>query len=247
MEYLGKCSIYVVGSTITGFGLDSSDVDMCLVSRSCTAYLPHQRHEVVQQLSLFKKFLQDTSGKMLVLGYTNNTSSRHSFRIFPGIFDRFNLIEARVPILRFFDTLHKLDVDINFNNSVGIRNTHLLQCYSQSKQKTPLDRRIRMMCVFVIFFAVDWRLRPLCLVTKLWAQFHNINNAKNMTISSYSLVLMVINYLQYGTKPCVLPCLHDMYPEKFHVNRDRIEIAASLFAQIIKIILFLCLRSTEKY
>lgn len=62
---------------------------------------------------------------------------------------------------------------------------------------------------------MDWRLRPLVIVVKLWAQFHYINNAKDMTISSYSLVLMVIHYLQYGVKPCVLPCLHEMYPEKF--------------------------------
>lgn len=49
-----------------------------------------------------------------------------------GIFDTFNLIHAKVPILRFKDSLHLLEVDLNFNNCVGIRNTHLLYCYSQS-------------------------------------------------------------------------------------------------------------------
>lgn len=39
-----------------------------------------------------------------------------------------------------------------------------------------------------------------------------------MTISSYSLVLMVIHFLQYGVSPPVLPCLHAMYPDKFVVN-----------------------------
>jgi len=53
------------------------------------------------------------------------------------------------------------------------------------------------------------------LTTKLWAQFHNINNAKDMTISSYSLVLMVIHFLQAGVHPPVLPCLHQVYPDKF--------------------------------
>lgn len=66
-------------------------------------------------------------------------------------------------------------------------------------------------------FTVDWRLRPLTLVVKLWAQHHNINDAKNMTISSYSLVLMVIHFLQYGVSPPILPCLHAMYPDKFLV------------------------------
>lgn len=65
---------------------------------------------------------------------------------------------------------------------------------------------------------MDWRLKPLALVVKLWAQFHNINNAKDMTISSYSLVLMTIHFLQYAVSPPVLPCLHAMYPQKFQVN-----------------------------
>jgi hypothetical protein len=47
-----------------------------------------------------------------------------------------------------------------------------------------------------IIIAVDWRVRPLVLIVKLWAHKHDINNAKNMTISSYSLVLMVIHFLQ---------------------------------------------------
>lgn len=65
---------------------------------------------------------------------------------------------------------------------------------------------------------MDWRLRPLALVVKLWAQFHHINNAKDSTISSYSLVLMVIHFLQCATDPPVLPCLHAMYPQKFLVS-----------------------------
>lgn len=43
-------------------------------------------------------------------------------------------------------------------------------------------------------------MRPLVLVVKLWAQRYGINDAKNMTLSSYSLALMVINFLQ-----CKLP------------------------------------------
>lgn len=69
-------------------------------------------------------------------------------------------------------------------------------------------------------FTVDWRLRPLVLVVKLWAQFHNINNAKDMTISSYSLVLMTIHFLQCAVQPPVLPCLHNMYPHKFQKVHD---------------------------
>lgn len=65
---------------------------------------------------------------------------------------------------------------------------------------------------------MDWRLRPLALIVKLWAQYQNINDARNMTISSYSLVLMVIHFLQYAVHPAVLPCLHKTNPEKFQVR-----------------------------
>lgn len=47
-----------------------------------------------------------------------------------------------------------------------------------------------------MFLTVDWRVRPLVVVVKLWAQCQDINDAKTMTISSYSLVLMVIHFLQ---------------------------------------------------
>lgn len=183
-EYLVKCNsfqlnyalqknyprygLYLVGSSISYFGSKCSDMDICMLA--CTNPNIDSRMEAVYHLHVMKE----------LLGRTN-------------MFQDFNLIEARVPILRFTDRCHKVEVDINFNNSVGIRNTHLLYCYSQ----------------------LDWRVRPMALTVKQWAQYHNINNAKNMTISSYSLMLMVIHFLQVGASPPVLPCLHNLYPEKF--------------------------------
>ncbi|XP_067642222.1 poly(A) RNA polymerase gld-2 homolog B-like isoform X2 [Eurosta solidaginis] len=120
-----RFGLYLVGSTISGFGADTSDVDMCLVSRSASTVEP--RMEALINLTVLRDYL----------------------------------------------------------------------CKS-----------------------VDWRLRPLVLVAKLWAHHHNINNAKNMTISSYSLVLMVIHFLQYAVNPAVLPCLHDMFPDKFTLLRS---------------------------
>lgn len=84
------------------------------------------------------------------------------------------VILAKVPILKFSDAQYGFNIDLNCNNAVGIRNTHLLYCYAQ----------------------LDWRVRPLIVIIKLWAQANKINDAKNMTISSYSLSLMLIHYLQ---------------------------------------------------
>ncbi|XP_070072975.1 poly(A) RNA polymerase gld-2 homolog A isoform X2 [Drosophila takahashii] len=163
-----RYGLYLVGSTISYFGSKCSDMDICMLA--CTNPNMDPRMEAVYHLQLMKELLNRSN-----------------------MFQDFNLIEARVPILRFTDRRHKVEVDINFNNSVGIRNTHLLYCYSQ----------------------LEWRVRPMALTVKQWAQYHNINNAKNMTISSYSLMLMVIHYLQVGASPPVLPCLHKLYPEKF--------------------------------
>lgn len=55
---------------------------------------------------------------------------------------------------------------------------------------------------------------------KLWARRNRINDAYNKTLSSYSLVLMVIHYLQCGCNPPVLPCLQKMMPDVFKPNSD---------------------------
>lgn len=167
-----KYGLFLVGSTISGFGSNKSDMDMCLLVRHSEM---DQRIEAVGHLERVQKCLQQCS-------FIQNA----------------DLIQAKVPILKFKDTDHNLEVDLNCNNAVGIRNTHMLFCYSQ----------------------MDWRVRPLVLVVKLWAACQGINDAKNMTISSYSLVLMVINFLQCGVSPPVLPCLHKLHPSKFLPHND---------------------------
>lgn len=98
--------------------------------------------------------------------------------IFLELTDDPELILAKVPILKFKDKETGFEIDLNCNNSVGIRNTHLLYSYSR----------------------LDWRVRPLVIIVKIWAQVNNINDAKNMTVSSYSWTLMVIHYLQCKLK-----------------------------------------------
>ncbi|XP_076167304.1 poly(A) RNA polymerase gld-2 homolog A isoform X3 [Ptiloglossa arizonensis] len=167
-----KYGLFLVGSTMNGFGSDNSDVDMCLLVRHTEM---DQRNEAIGHLEQILKCLKRC-----------------------GFIEQLELIQAKVPILKFHDSIQNLEVDLNCNNAVGIRNTHLLYCYSR----------------------IDWRVRPLVLVVKLWAQSQNINDAKNMTISSYSLVLMVIHFLQHGVNPPVLPCLHSLYEGKFTPHTD---------------------------
>ncbi|KAG8233879.1 hypothetical protein J437_LFUL013996 [Ladona fulva] len=151
-----RYGLYLVGSTMSGFGSNNSDVDMCLLVRYSEM---DQRNEAVGHLDQILHCLR-----------------RYSI-------DNAELIQAKVPILKF--SSQGIKVDLNCNNSVGIRNTHLLHFYSR----------------------LDWRVRPLVLIVKLWAHKHNINDAKNMTVSS-------------GVSPYVLPCLHEMYHGKFSPHLD---------------------------
>ncbi|XP_053681455.1 poly(A) RNA polymerase gld-2 homolog A-like [Anopheles nili] len=171
MSWLPKYELYLMGSTITGYGTNNSDIDICMVDTDGATYCD-SRTEALHNLWLVKNFIE-------------SSPSLH--------FEHIKMVRAKVPILRFRHTKENIDIDLSFNNSEGIRNTHLLHCYAQ----------------------LDWRVRPLVVIIKQWAQHHNLNDPKNATMSSYSLVLMVINFLQAGVSPAVLPCLHNIYPDKF--------------------------------
>ncbi|XP_060894015.1 poly(A) RNA polymerase GLD2 [Labrus mixtus] len=111
--------------------------------------------------------------------------------------ERTHLIRAKVPILRFREKGSDLEFDLNVNNTVGIRNTFLLRSYAYA----------------------DLRIRPMILVVKKWAQHNQINDASKGTLSSYTLVLMVLHYLQTLKEP-VLPSLQRDYPESFNPFMD---------------------------
>ncbi|XP_062873689.1 poly(A) RNA polymerase GLD2 [Trichomycterus rosablanca] len=111
--------------------------------------------------------------------------------------ERPQLIRAKVPILKFRDRVRDVEFDLNVNNTVGIRNTFLLRTYAY----------------------IENRVRPLILVIKKWASHHRINDASRGTLSSYTLVLMVLHYLQTLTEP-VIPCLQKDYPECFSPVMD---------------------------
>ncbi|KAJ0174933.1 hypothetical protein K1T71_009074 [Dendrolimus kikuchii] len=178
-----RYGLYVVGSTMSGFGLDSSDVDLCLFIRP-DGHLEPRAHALLHLshvLQYIKSFDPDAE-----------------------------LIQAKVPIVKFRDTQHGLSVDLNCNNVVGIKNTSLLRCFAKS----------------------DWRVRPLVALAKLWARAHDINDARQRTLSSYSLTLMVLHFLQCGTHPAILPSAYSAGAwESRAANRTPL---GELFLQMLK-------------
>ncbi|XP_015252248.1 PREDICTED: poly(A) RNA polymerase GLD2 [Cyprinodon variegatus] len=121
---------------------------------------------------------------------------KRAFRSLPYI-ERIQLIRAKVPILKFRERGSHLEFDLNVNNTVGIRNTFLLRSYAYA----------------------DVRVRPMILVIKKWARHNQINDASKGTLSSYTLALMVLHYLQTLKEP-VLPSLQKAHPESFNPFMD---------------------------
>uniref|UniRef100_A0A8D0H9P8 polynucleotide adenylyltransferase n=1 Tax=Sphenodon punctatus TaxID=8508 RepID=A0A8D0H9P8_SPHPU len=160
--------IFLVGSSLNGFGTRSSDGDLCLVVKEEPV---NQKTEARHILSLLQK---------------------HFCTKLSSYIERPQLIRAKVPIVKFRDKVSCVEFDLNVNNVVGIRNTFLLRTYAY----------------------IENRVRPLVLVVKKWASFHDVNDASRGTLSSYSLVLMVLHYLQTLPEP-ILPSLQKNYPESF--------------------------------
>nr|XP_058916644.1 poly(A) RNA polymerase GLD2 isoform X1 [Kogia breviceps]XP_058916645.1 poly(A) RNA polymerase GLD2 isoform X1 [Kogia breviceps] len=164
--------LFLVGSSLNGFGTRSSDGDLCLVVKEEPCFFQvNQKTEAWHILTLVHK---------------------HFCTRLSGYIERPQLIRAKVPIVKFRDKVSCVEFDLNVNNIVGIRNTFLLRTYAY----------------------LENRVRPLVLVIKKWASHHEINDASRGTLSSYSLVLMVLHYLQTLPEP-ILPSIQKIYPESF--------------------------------
>ena len=62
---------------------------------------------------------------------------------------------ARVPICKFHDPEYGFDCDINCGNKLGLHNSRLMKTYTM----------------------LDARIRPLCMLVKLWAKQRDINDS----------------------------------------------------------------------
>jgi terminal uridylyltransferase len=90
-----------------------------------------------------------------------------------------------------------IQCDINFENPLGIHNTHMLRCYSMT------DPRVRLIVLFV----------------KSWAKRRKINSSYSGTLNSYGWVLMVLHYLVNVAQPPVCPNLQHSIPQPKDVNQ----------------------------
>ncbi|KAG0369749.1 hypothetical protein BC939DRAFT_506283 [Gamsiella multidivaricata] len=93
---------------------------------------------------------------------------------------------AKVPIVKMWDPELHLSCDMNINTSLGLLNTKMIKTY----------------------VAIDPRVRPFAMIIKHWARRRVLNDAANGgTISTYTWICIVINFLQMRSPP-ILPKLH---------------------------------------
>jgi poly(A) RNA polymerase GLD2 len=211
---------YIVGSTQNGLANNKSDVDICLVMTDMNVKQAEDliqglkdsdekdkisdgfAHESVKESDANEK-VNTSSGRISPI----NGASDPSMPMLEMVKDvlknqdfvsNMQIIAAKVPILKFIDKLSGIEATLNVNKFVSIRNTHLIHDYTK----------------------LDWRLQPLIMLIKAWASDHGINDAYNKSISSYSLVLMVIHYLQFPVDPPVLPCLQRLKPQFYDPDSD---------------------------
>jgi len=224
-------SLFIVGSSATGLANNEADVDICIVMNEIEKKSSPEEEkpkdteisEPLVSLSDTKTEVEKTEDKdkekdsktqttdetdlynesceSLATNSSNgkNDPSIPMLEKIEEVLKNYNfvtkmqIILAKVPILKFNDRISGIEVTLNVNKLVSIRNTLLIHDYTK----------------------LDWRVQPLLLVIKAWAKDHNIKDAYNKSISSYSLVLMVIHYLQYACEPPVLPCLQKLDPNRY--------------------------------
>ncbi|KAG5513311.1 hypothetical protein PMAC_001374 [Pneumocystis sp. 'macacae'] len=104
---------------------------------------------------------------------------------------------AKVPIVKIWDPELSVACDMNINNTLALENTRMIKTYVE----------------------IDPRVRPLAMIIKYWAKKRILNDAAGGgTLSSYTWICMIINFLQMR-KPPILPSLHQLPHEQ---NEDSI-------------------------
>ncbi|CAL8074913.1 unnamed protein product [Calicophoron daubneyi] len=203
-----NAGLFIVGSSMNGFGSEQSDMDMCLTVTSRDLQQKKEAFVVLSQLlpplrKCKRSRIYSTSMQPSILTTDMHRGSVEvdlGYR--RGFIRNLHLIRAKVPILKFHDTLADVDCDLNVNNVVCIYNTHLLAMYTR----------------------IDWRVRPLGVFIKHWAERMDIHDGSRGRLSTYPLLLMLIHYLQSSCSPPILPNLQAKFPKVFNYARPLSEL-----------------------
>eukprot|EP01022_Parablepharisma_sp_SALTPOND_P014591 TRINITY_DN19_c0_g1_i1.p1 TRINITY_DN19_c0_g1~~TRINITY_DN19_c0_g1_i1.p1 ORF type:complete len:1089 (-),score=90.52 TRINITY_DN19_c0_g1_i1:16664-19930(-) len=166
-------SFKVYGSAANTFWTNESDIDITLVVEEAFLLAP--------VTSVFKR---------LQLNYLEKAAAAIKARKIGNV----EVIRsARIPIIKYDDSLTKIKCDINVNNLLGVVNSSLIAAYAT------YDQRFHILGYFI----------------KEWAKDNNVQGGDKHMLTSYAYLNMLIQYLQI-VEPPVLPSL-----QKLHLSNDQ--------------------------
>lgn len=113
---------------------------------------------------------------------------------------------AKVPIVKIWDPELQLACDMNVNNTLALENTRMIKTYVE------IDERVRPLAMIIKYWTKKRILNDAGRSIKavrgpFYAENTNISVALGGTLSSYTWICMILNFLQTRNPP-VLPCLH---------------------------------------
>ncbi|XP_046430293.1 speckle targeted PIP5K1A-regulated poly(A) polymerase-like isoform X1 [Neodiprion fabricii] len=157
-----NCKVHRFGSTVTGLSFFHSDLDVYI-----DIGLP-----IVESEDDTKPY-EWTPKKIFRVGKSLLFKRNNIFT------DIVLIPNAKTPIIKFRHAPTNIFCDINFKNSLGVCNSHLIKYY----------------------LSLDVRLKPLMIIIKFWAELFGI--AGMGKISNYALTLLIIFFLQQPERAMV--------------------------------------------
>ncbi|XP_029175880.1 poly(A) RNA polymerase, mitochondrial isoform X2 [Nylanderia fulva] len=180
------------GSSLNGFGRKRCDLDLVLVPDNIEEVNTIQYNSASRLVFHTKPMKlserQETKEFMEILASTMQ-------HFIPGVRNVRRILEARVPIIKFYYEYTNIECDLSTTNMAAIYMSELLNLYGE----------------------IDWRVRPLVTAIRKWAKSHEITcDVPGQWITNFSLSLLVLFYLQQKN---ILPSLKAL---KTYATRDDI-------------------------
>eukprot|EP00931_Biecheleriopsis_adriatica_P004958 TRINITY_DN106539_c0_g1_i1.p1 TRINITY_DN106539_c0_g1~~TRINITY_DN106539_c0_g1_i1.p1 ORF type:complete len:539 (+),score=79.29 TRINITY_DN106539_c0_g1_i1:39-1619(+) len=188
-----SASAHPFGSTVNGFGEASSDLDVLIAvdDEELGYYMSyihwHQNVQKYRHVLSLRDPAPDNPFSFSDLPMPELASIRPKAAIACAVQQLADFLpelgfrvvralpHARKPLVTLEDRTGELgDCDVSINNRLPLCNTELLSSYA----------------------SLDWRVRPLVLLVKVWAKAHGVCGAGEGNLSSYSWTIMVIYFMQ---------------------------------------------------
>ncbi|KAG2388049.1 hypothetical protein C9374_000899 [Naegleria lovaniensis] len=190
---LSEPKIYTYGSYASDLSLKgASDIDMCISFEG----LENIQENNKLQGRILEMIRKEMDGK-----------SKNDNTLFPHLKSQNQEVvrSSRVPILKIHDSKRNLDCDLCVATYMGVVNTRMISTYLMVDPKM-----LTYYGVNADMYLLD-RVKMLIYIIKRWAKRRHINDPPAGSLSSYSYVLLALQFLQTIE---VLPSLQQLVDDE---------------------------------